>query len=898
LQTCNGYSDNCQGTVDFDFNETILPGDCVQRYTLTRTWTATDFAGNSTQFVQTINVNDNVAPTWTSALPANVTVQCGEDVQPATLTASDNCGGQVVIEMNETVLPGAGPNDGAVLTRTWTAYDVCGNSIQHVQVVAILDTQAPVLGDLPVATVNVECSSLIPAVATVTVSDNCQGTLDLDYSESILLGNCINQYTLTRTWLATDFAGNTAVFVQTINVNDTQAPVWDNPAPVDATVSCASDVPAAPAQTATDNCGVPVITDFSEIVQPGNCLNRFTLVRTWSVQDDCGNATSRQQIITVSDDTAPVMSCPAPLQAQCSPAEQPPYANLTEFTSAGGSASDNCGLNVNSFGLLSETAVGNVYTRTYRVVDQCGNAGTCQQTVTVLDTQVPVFLNCPVGPLVFGNDPDQCSAKINWPAPVAVDNCSIPTVVQTAGPTAGSVVPVGNYTVTFRATDARGNVSFCTFQVMVMDTEKPEFDADILMPGDVTVECDAVPAPFVLTNNDVNDNCTPSNLLVITFTEVRTNGNCAFNYTLTRTWRVTDQAGNQLVHTQIVTVRDTKAPTAICKPATVTLDKAGTISITAAQINNGSFDNCSAQANLTLSVSPSTFTCANLGANTVTLTVTDQCGNSATCTAIVTVLEGIGPCVPQYTVQTICAGPNGTGNATTLDNGQFIDRITVKSLAMQTWTVVSSTGLYLANSPAPPAAPTPLPVGTAFTMGTADGIDNDGNGQIDEANEMVFYTLRGVHVDAVGYTVTIQNNLNQTATISNKAFYPTPFFLNLDGPFCLNTPPFVIQVGEQYNAQGNVVNGSVTINGTANATFNAAQLGVGFHTVMATFDASAAGITTNLVINGVLVGGTVDQSLANPGCQQKITKIVQVVRHADDNRVQRPGQCFDLQRRR
>jgi len=861
-------TDNCQGTVTLEFNETVVLGSCVNRYTLVRTWTATDFAGNSTRYTQTINVNDDVAPTWTSALPADVTVQCGEEVQPANLTASDNCGGTVIIDTNENLLPGAGPNDGAVLVRTWTAYDACGNTIQHTQRVTINDTQPPVLGNLPPANISIECSDPLPAVANVTATDNCQGTIDFDYSESILLGNCVNQYTLRRTWRATDFAGNSTVFTQTIAVNDTQAPVWNQPAPANVTVTCAANVPSAPTQTATDNCGVPIIADFSEVIQPGNCLNRFTVIRTWSVQDDCGNGTSRQQIITVDDNVAPVMTCPPQLQAQCSPAEQPPYANLTEFQSAGGTASDNCGLNVNSFGLVSEVGVGNIFTRTYRVIDQCGNSATCTQQVVVLDTQAPVFLNCPTTQLVFGTDPDQCSAKINWPNPVAVDNCSVPTVVQIAGPTSGSVVPVGTYTITFRATDAQGNVSFCTFQVMVMDTQKPEFDADVVMPADITVECDAVPAPFVLTTADVNDNCTPSNLLVITFTEVRTNGNCPFNYILTRTWRVTDQAGNQRVHTQIVTVRDTKAPTALCRNATVTLDKNGNATITAAQINNGSFDNCSAPGNLTLTVTPNSFTCANLGNNVVTLTVTDECGNSATCTAIVTVVQGIGFCTPQYTVATSCLN-----NATTMDNGQFVDLITVRSLAMQTWTLTTNTGLFLVSSPAPPAAPNAIPVGTQFTAGHLDGIDNNGNGVVDESDEMVFYTLRGVHVEGVGYSITIQNNLGVTATISNKAFYPTPVFLNLDGPFCLNTPPFTIQVGEAYGASGTVKN--ITVNGVPTNTFNAAALGLGSHTVMATFDAGSA--TTNLIINGNLVGGTIDQALADPGCEQKITKVVQVV---------------------
>ncbi|MBK6929763.1 MAG: HYR domain-containing protein [Saprospirales bacterium] len=817
-----------------------------------------------------VNNGQTFTPAGGLTLPTDLDVQCGEDVpMPIVLTASDNCNAPVDVEYIEVFLPGSGPNDGVTIVRTWTAEDDCGNAIAHTQTITVNDNEAPVLGSLPDVTVAVSCSEDVPAVAVVTVSDNCNGTVDLDFSEVEVPGTCPNQYQVVRTWTAVDFAGNTAVFVQTITVNDTEAPTWDQALPATPlNFTCGADVPAAPVMTATDNCNAPVFVDFSETIDPGSCLNRFTLVRTWVAQDDCGNETSIQQLINVNDNVAPEISCPDPLFAQCSPAEQPPYANLAEFESAGGTASDNCGLNVNSFGMISEVANGNVFTRTYRVTDQCGNTATCTQTVTVEDTEPPVFLNCPVGPLVFGNDPDKCSAKANWPTPVAVDNCSIPDVIQTSGPTSGDTLDVGTYTIIYVATDAMGNTSVCSFQVMVMDTQNPEFDADIVMPADVTVECDNVPPFFILTNNDVHDNCTPSNLLVIDTSEVRTNGDCKFNYTLTRTWTVTDEAGNQLVHTQIVTVRDTKAPIAKCKNATVTLDKSGDATVTAAMINDGSEDNCSAPGDLTFTVTPSAFTCANLGNNTVILTVTDECGNSATCTAIVTVLEGPGPCTPQFTVKTTCKN-----NATTLDNGQFEDLITIKSLAMQTWTLTSVTGLYSTASPAPPAAPIALTAGTAFTAGTDDDIDNDNDGAFDEPDEMVYYTLKGIHVDAVGYSIAVKNNVNQTGTISNKGYYPTPYFVNLNDPFCINTPPFTIQVAEVNGAQGTVKN--VTVNGVATTTFNAAALGLGFHTVMATFDAGTA--TTNLVINGQLVGGTNAQALADPGCEQKITKIVQVV---------------------
>jgi predicted extracellular nuclease len=97
---------------------------------------------------------------------------------------------------------------------------------------------------------------------------------------------------------------------------------------------------------------------------------------------------------------------------------------------------------------------------------------------------------------------------------------------------------------------------------------------------------------------------------------------------------------------------DVTPPVAVCKSATVTLVN-GSATITAADIDNGSHDEC---GGVTLSVSPSQFTCSNIGANTVTLTVTDGTGNTSTCTATVTVVGVVPSCsitaVPSNTIYT------------------------------------------------------------------------------------------------------------------------------------------------------------------------------------------------------------------------------------------------------
>ena len=109
----------------------------------------------------------------------------------------------------------------------------------------------------------------------------------------------------------------------------------------------------------------------------------------------------------------------------------------------------------------------------------------------------------------------------------------------------------------------------------------------------------------------------------------------------TVTLLVTDTDGNTATCDATVTVVDELDPLAICVNITISLDEEGNASITPEQVDGGSADNCGIQS---LSVNPSSFTAANLGANAVVLTVTDVNGNTATCASIVTVEEAGLPC--------------------------------------------------------------------------------------------------------------------------------------------------------------------------------------------------------------------------------------------------------------
>ena len=82
---------------------------------------------------------------------------------------------------------------------------------------------------------------------------------------------------------------------------------------------------------------------------------------------------------------------------------------------------------------------------------------------------------------------------------------------------------------------------------------------------------------------------------------------------------------------------DTVPPTVITKNITVTLVN-GTASITAGDINDGSFDQYGIQQ---LLVDKDTFTCTDIGENEVQLTVIDSNNNRASASAIVTVIGSI-----------------------------------------------------------------------------------------------------------------------------------------------------------------------------------------------------------------------------------------------------------------
>jgi hypothetical protein len=301
-------------------------------------------------------------------------------------------------------------------------------------------------------------------------------------------------------------------------------------------------------------------------------------------------------------------------------------------------------------------------TVTATATDAAGNTDVCTYNVIVMDNEAPV-ITCPAN-ITVSAIAGTCEATATFAA-TAVDNCDSDVAI-TYDIALGSTFSLGETTVTATATDDAGNTDVCTFTVTVTDDEAPT----ITCPTDVTASAAtgtcAADVDFAATATDL---C--GGMVDIAYSQDPMTSFPVGTTEVTAT--ATDDAGNTATCTFNVIVTDDELPMAVCQDIDVSLDANGMATIAAAQIDNGSTDNCGI-ANI--EVSPSSFDCDDLGDQTVTLTVTDLSGNIGTCTATVSVADDTDPvftsCAPDITVdydmncEALLA--DYTNDATAMDN--------------------------------------------------------------------------------------------------------------------------------------------------------------------------------------------------------------------------------------
>ncbi len=650
--------DNCDVSPEMSYSDAIIAGSCINEYTITRTWVATDACGNSSLCEQVISIKDNTPPTI--MCPASVTIECDESTMPGNTgiaTAMDVCDGSPVITYSDDILPGGCPQ-AYDINRIWVATDACGNSSTCEQMIAVEDNTPVMITFCPPA-VTVECdeSTLPGNTGFATASDNC-GVPDVSFSDVIIPGGCSLEYTITRTWIAADACGNSSTCEQVIEVED-NIPVMITFCPSNVTIECdESTLPVNTGMaTASDNCGTPTIM-FSDVIVPGGCPQNFIITRLWTASDECGNSSTCEQIIQVEDNTAPVITCPPGLTIECDESTLPGNTGVA-------SAIDNCdGAPVVTYsdvtiagGCSQEYSI----TRVWVATDACGNSSTCGQVISVEDSTPPAII-CPVNITVAC---DESTMPGNTGTALATDICDgAPDLTYNDATTPGGCPQEFTIIRTWIATDACGNSSTCEQIISIEDNILPT----ILCPASVTIECDESSLPGNTGVAIAMDFCDGSPM--VTYSDEILPGGCPQEYEIIRSWIANDACGNSSTCEQMITVEDnTPVMITFCPPAvTVECDEStlpGNTGMATASDNCGTPDIIFSDI-LTPGGCPQNYMITRLW------TATDDCGNSSTCEQEIQVEDNTAPvitCPPGLTIDCDESTlPGNTGMAVANDN--------------------------------------------------------------------------------------------------------------------------------------------------------------------------------------------------------------------------------------
>lgn len=422
-----------------------------------------------------------------------------------------------------------------------------------------------------------------------TVTDNCFGTQNLEVRR-------LNSFDCTdgsgvppgltevviREWTVFDpaFSNMSSTCLQQVSLT---APDPNNIIfPANAVVDCGTTDPTNPTNT-----GQPTINGFDIPVDSiDNCMlsagftdgtmitdcsaSTFSIERTWTAIYWCDNTIRNgTQIISVTDMTAPVISCPNDFSVgtstqpgDCGASFLLPPATATDdcsnFTITAATSSGGTG-----FGPYNNVPLGTEMI-TYTATDECGNSSSCTVEITVFDNETPTPV-CEEFTTISLNT----SGVATVPACVfdANSDCNNPASYDDCSPIAfRASLSNGDFTdnLTFNCTQAGGtfnvflqvyetvnpaSATVCMVNVTIEDNNQPALSC----PTNVTASCQD---DFSNLNDfgvfSANDNCTT----VTTADSLFSITQCG-DGTITRTFSATDASGNSSTCSQVITVENT-----------------------------------------------------------------------------------------------------------------------------------------------------------------------------------------------------------------------------------------------------------------------------------------------------------------------------------------------------
>ncbi len=307
------------------------------------------------------------------------------------------------------------------------------------------------------------------------------------------------------------------------------------------------------------------------------------------------------------------------------------------------------------------------------VTDESGNESVCGAILNIIDDVPPVITACPADRTVTLDANCEATLPDLTGEIMGTSNCGTATASQF--PEAGTLLTAGDgvieVTVNLVKENGQEAATPCTVQITVPDDAPPT-----AVCQDITVNL--VGNSQSITAGDI-DNGSSDDCSTLGLSLDQTTFTCGDVGSNTVTLTITDSAEQSASCTATVLVQDNIAPTALCQNVTVQLNASGQGTISSEDVDNGSSDACGLNP---LALSQTEFDCTDVGINSVTLTATDNNGNSSSCTASVNVQDNMAPTAlcQNVTVQLDASG-NASTTATAVDNGSN-DACGIASLAL------------------------------------------------------------------------------------------------------------------------------------------------------------------------------------------------------------------------
>jgi gliding motility-associated-like protein len=460
LQLVINTMDNC-GSIE-DPTATMTPaatflGSCETRSV---TYVVEDQCGNSINWTAQLTTLDTIAPSVIGVNDTVIELTCLDDIPPTPVNVFGV--DTTYIRENHPTLPDTVVIDTLSITfkekrekdlscpfeeeiiRVWLAQDACGNQ-DSIQQQFIIKKQPPEI-ILPFQDTLLACADELASLPQPQIIDICDPEPTITITEVVSDSSCVNDYTITRTITATDGCNRTSMAVQTIVIRDTVAPTFEVPRD---TVIADRDALIALQQedifNIVENCSGAVDTVLNAITEIGEPCDR-TLIRSWALEDVCGNRSDTlTQTIIVRDTIPPSFVDTARDTIIYCEGEAEIDSLFGRWASSfgGARAEDNFSRNENLVWSVRETMSGDTLTvlppqqcdpsdssQIYRqlrvdfiVTDECNNVDTTSATFTVLDTIAPQIVLCPTDTLMIPTDSMDCLASYILYPPVIEENC-------------------------------------------------------------------------------------------------------------------------------------------------------------------------------------------------------------------------------------------------------------------------------------------------------------------------------------------------------------------------------------------------------------------------------------------------------------------------------------------